>query len=57
MSAEVNDQNSERETERRMDAALRRALSTPSQPHKSSGKPNPSPKPKARKRVAKRSGS
>ncbi len=42
-------QCSKREAKRRMDDALRCALSTPHQPHKSSGKSKASPKSKARK--------
>jgi hypothetical protein len=43
----VPDQYSDKETKARMDAALRRALTTPPKPHKDiAGKGRKSPKPK-----------
>jgi hypothetical protein len=47
-----DDSYSEKETARRMDAALKRALNTPHQPHKPSGKPKTSPNRKGRKSAA-----
>ena len=51
-----NDERSDDETARRMEAALKRALRTPRKPHKSNGKSKASPKPKKRKSVTKKPG-
>jgi len=50
MSKENSDQYSDKETKARMDAALRRALTTPPKTHKDiTGKGGKSPKRKAKK--------
>jgi hypothetical protein len=51
MAVKTPDQYTEKETKARMDAALRRALTTPPKPHKDiAGKGAKSPKRKAKKR-------
>ncbi|MCH7540336.1 MAG: hypothetical protein IH999_08075 [Proteobacteria bacterium] len=52
MAKKQADQYGERETRKRMDDALKRALNTPHRPHKPSGKPKASPNRKGRNSTA-----